>query len=255
MVSSWLYFLIKKRKLVKLKEQFFQQNGGLILQQQLSNKEGSSETTKIYTAKELNKATKNYDASRIMGQEGYGTVYNGVLLDHRIVEIKKFKTIDKNQIEQFINKIVILSQINHRNVVQLLECYLETEVPFLVYDFVPNGTLFNHIYHESNASTVSWETHLRIAVETTIALSNLHSAALVPIIHRDIKSTNILLNQDFIAKISNFGTSRLVPLDQMQIALAVQGTLGYLDPGYIQTNQLTKKSDVYSFGTWYSWSY
>ena len=74
MVSSWLYFLIKKRRLFKLKEQFFRQNGGLILQQQLSDKEGSSETTKIYTAKELNKATKNYDASRIMGQEGYGTV-------------------------------------------------------------------------------------------------------------------------------------------------------------------------------------
>ena len=73
-VSSWLYFLIKKRRLVKLKEQIFQQNGGLILQQLLSNKEGSCETTKIYTAKELNKATKNYDVSRIMGQGGYGTV-------------------------------------------------------------------------------------------------------------------------------------------------------------------------------------
>ena len=74
MISSWLYFLIKKRRLVKLKEKIFQQNGGLILQQLLFNKEGSSETTKIYTAKELNKATKNYDVSRIMGQGGYGTV-------------------------------------------------------------------------------------------------------------------------------------------------------------------------------------
>ena len=83
--------------------------------------------------------------------------------------------------------------------VQLLGCCLESEVPLLVYEFVPNGTLFNHIYHESNASTVSWETHLTIAMETADALSNLHSTALVPIIHRDIKSTNILLNQDFIA--------------------------------------------------------
>ena len=83
--------------------------------------------------------------------------------------------------------------------VQLLGCCLETEVPLLVYEFVPNGTLFNHIYHESNASTVSWKTHLRIAMETADALSNLHSTASVPIIHRDIKSTNILLNQDFIA--------------------------------------------------------
>ncbi|XP_065625632.1 wall-associated receptor kinase 2 [Quercus suber] len=244
-ISFWLYFLIKKRRLVKLKEKFFRQNGGLILQQQLSTMEGSSETTKIYTAKDLKKATNNYDASRIIGQGGYGLVYKGFLENNKVVAIKKSKTVDQEQIEQFITEVVVLIQVNHRNVVQLLGCCLETRVPLLVYEFVPNSTLFKHIHH---ASTISWETRLRIAIEIADALSYLHSAASIPIIHRDIKSTNVLLDDDFAAKVSDFGTSRLVPRGQKQLPTVVQGTLGYLDPEYMQTNQFTEKSDVYSFG-------
>ena len=250
MVCSWLYFVIKKRRLVKLKEKYFRRNGGLILQQQLSSEEGSSETFKIFTAKELKKATSYYDESKIIGKGGYGTVYKGFLPNNRIVAIKKPKTVDENQIEQFINEVVVLSQINHRNVVKLLGCCLETRVPLLVYEYVSNGALFNHIHKESIASTIllSWKTRLSIAVEIADALSYLHSAASIPIIHRDVKSTNILLDDDFIAKVSDFGTSRLVPQDQKQLVTIVQGTLGYLDPEYMQTNQLTEKSDVYSFG-------
>jgi serine/threonine protein kinase len=118
----------------------------------------------------------------------------------------------------------------------------------LVYEFVPKGTLFNYINHESGAPTTQWETHLRIAAEIANALSYLHSADSTPIIHKDVKSSNILLDDDFTAKVSKFETSRLVPRDQKELAIAVQGTLGYLDPEYLQTNQLTEKSDVYSFG-------
>ncbi|KAM0968487.1 hypothetical protein ACFX2A_017136 [Malus domestica] len=251
MGSSWLYLGYKRWKLIKLKEKFFRQNGGLTLQQQLSERQGSThETAKIFTAEELEKATDNYNESKIIGRGGSGTVYKGILVDGRVVAIKKSKMVDQSQIEQFINEVLVLSQINHRNVVKLLGCCFETQVPLLVYEYVTNGTLFDYIHNTTNESkpNTSWEIHLRIASETAEVLSYLHSAASVPIIHRDVKSTNILLDENLTAKVSDFGASRLVPLGQAQLFTMVQGTMGYLDPEYLQTSQLTEKSDVYSFG-------
>ncbi|TYH79678.1 hypothetical protein ES332_D03G079400v1 [Gossypium tomentosum] len=179
---------------------------------------GCSENDKIFSAEELEKATNNYHESRILGKGAQGTVYKGTLPENRMVAIKKSIIGDHSQVEPFINEIMVLSQINHKNVVKLLGCCLETPVPLLVYEYVTHGSLFDHVHNTAGSSFLPWETRLRIATETAEAL------------------------------LSDFGASRLVPSDQAQITTIVQGTFGYLDPECMHTGQLTEKSDVYSFG-------
>ncbi|CAO2831208.1 unnamed protein product [Amaranthus hypochondriacus] len=243
-----LHLVIQQREAIKKKAKFFEKNGGLLLQKQMCLDEGIVERTKLFTVKELEKATDNFNESRIFGQGGHGTVYKGMLGEGRLVAIKKSKVVDESEQVEFINEVVILSQINHRNIVKLLGCCLESEVPLLVYEFIPNGTLFQHLHYPSEDFSITWRMRLQIASDSAGALAYLHSSSSIPIFHRDIKSSNILLDDKYKAKLSDFGTSRHVTLGQTHVTTRVMGTMGYLDPEYFQSNQFTEKSDVYSFG-------
>ena len=241
--------LVKKKRKIIRKREFFKRNGGLLLKQQLNTEEGGNvETSRIFSSKELEKATDNFNKNRVLGQGGQGTVYKGMLVDGRIVAVKRSKVLDKDKVEEFINEVHVLSQINHRNIVKLMGCCLETEVPILVYEHIPNGDLFKRLHDDSDDYTMTWEVRLRIAVEIAGALAYLHSAASTPVYHRDVKTTNILLDDKYRAKVSDFGTSRSISIDQTHLTTHVAGTFGYLDPEYFQTSLFTDKSDVYSFG-------
>ncbi|XP_074556560.1 wall-associated receptor kinase 2-like [Curcuma longa] len=237
-IGSLLYWIYKKRKLEELKQHFFEKNGGSL-----------RPDIRLFSSEELEAASDNYNQTRILGEGGTGTVYRGVLPDQNLIAIKKAKiSNDEAEVQQFINEVEVLSRINHRNVVKLLGCCLETQVPMLVYEFVPNGTLAHHVHGEGRRGSLSLEARLRISSEVAGSLSYLHSAASTPVIHRDVKTTNILLDHNLTAKVSDFGASRLVPLDQNGLVSLIRGTFGYLDPEYFQTGEFTDKSDVYSFG-------
>ncbi|CAO2184672.1 unnamed protein product [Urochloa humidicola] len=238
--------IFERRKLTNVKKQYFQRHGGLLLFEKMKSDQGLAFT--VFTEAELEQATNKFDKSQILGHGGHGTVYKGIMKDNIPVAIKRCILIDDRHKKEFGKEMLILSQINHKNIVKLLGCCLEVEVPMLVYEFIPNGTLFDLVHGKNRTLHIPFSSLLRIVNEAADGLAFLHSYANPPIIHGDVKTSNILLNENHMAKVSDFGASILAPTDEAQFVTMVQGTCGYLDPEYMQTCQLTDKSDVYSFG-------
>ncbi|KAF5768124.1 putative protein kinase RLK-Pelle-WAK family [Helianthus annuus] len=158
--------------------------GGVLLTQKMKSQQ-TYEAMTLFSTEQLRKATNNYSQEKVIGKGAYGIVYKGVLSDKRVVAIKKSKLVDATQAEQFINELMILTQVIHRNVVRILGCCLEEEVPVLVYEYISNNTLFHHIHHKvGGMNWLSWENRLRVATEAASALGYLHSEISMPIIHR-----------------------------------------------------------------------
>ncbi|KAL3510733.1 hypothetical protein ACH5RR_030134 [Cinchona calisaya] len=201
----------------------------------------------VFSYSELEEATNNFDASKELGDGGFGTVYFGELHDGREVTVKRLYEHNFKRMEQFMNEIEILTRLRHRNLVTLYGCTsrLSREL-LLVYEYIPNGTVADHLHGDrAKDKPLTWKHRMNIAIETADALAYLHKS---DIIHRDVKTNSILLDHNFCVKVADFGLSRLFPTDVSHISTAPLGTPGYVDPEYHQCYQLIDKSDVYNFG-------
>ncbi|XP_062201889.1 wall-associated receptor kinase 1-like [Phragmites australis] len=245
-LTCLLVMKLQRRKHRKEKDEYFKQNGGLKLYDEMRSRQ--VDTIHILTENEIKKATDNYSEDRVLGCGGHGMVYRGTLDDNREVAVKKSKVKDDDSREEFVNEIIILSQINHRNIVRLLGCCLEVDVPMLVYEFISNGTLSELLHDNDQRSPIPLDLRLKIATESAEALAYIHSSTSRTILHGDVKSLNILLDNEYNAKVSDFGASALKSMDKNDFIMLIQGTLGYLDPESLVSHHLTDKSDVYSFG-------
>ncbi|CAL5192002.1 unnamed protein product [Lathyrus oleraceus] len=203
---------------------------------------------KVFTYKEIKVATSSF--KEIIGRGSFGSVYLGRLPNGKSVAVKV--RFDKSQlgVDSFINEIHLLSKIRHQNLVSLEGFCHESKHQILVYEYLPGGSLADHLYGANSYKTpLSWMRRLKIAVDAAKGLDYLHNGSEPRIIHRDIKCSNILLDIDLNAKVCDFGLSKQVTkADATHVTTVVKGTAGYLDPEYYSTQQLTEKSDVYSFG-------
>uniref|UniRef100_A0A0E0P4J5 Protein kinase domain-containing protein n=1 Tax=Oryza rufipogon TaxID=4529 RepID=A0A0E0P4J5_ORYRU len=201
----------------------------------------------IFTYEELEEATAGFSATRELGDGGFGTVYKGKLRDGRVVAVKRLYKNNYRRVEQFLNEVDILSRLLHQNLVTLYGCTSRSSRDLLVvYEYIPNGTVADHLHGpRAGERGLTWPVRMTIAIETAEALAYLHA---VEIIHRDVKTKNILLDNNFHVKVADFGLSRLFPFEVTHVSTVPQGTPGYVDPVYHQCYKLTDKSDVYSFG-------
>ncbi|KAG2592523.1 hypothetical protein PVAP13_5NG557500 [Panicum virgatum] len=202
---------------------------------------------RLFSFDELKTCTNNFAENNEIGSGGYGKVYKGILADGTSVAIKRAEYGSKQGALEFKNEIELLSRVHHKNLVSLIGFCYEKGEQMLVYEYVSNGTLRQNL--QARGIYLDWKKRLRIALGSARGLAYLHDLANPPIIHRDVKSTNILLDDNFKAKVADFGLSKLVAdTEKGHVSTQVKGTLGYLDPEYYMTQQLSEKSDVYSFG-------
>ncbi|KAM4109785.1 hypothetical protein ACJW30_03G146000 [Castanea mollissima] len=201
-----------------------------------------------YSYEVLEKATNYFHNSNKLGQGGSGSVYKGVLPDGKVVAVKRLFFSTRQWVDHFFNEVNLISDIHHKNLVKLLGCSIAGPESLLVYEYVPNRSLHDYFSAKRMFQLLMWEVRYKIILGTAEGLAYLHEESEMRIIHRDIKLSNILLEEDFTAKIADFGLARLFPENKTHISTGIAGTLGYIAPEYVIRGMLTEKADVYSFG-------
>ncbi|KAL1291662.1 hypothetical protein HN51_060200 [Arachis hypogaea] len=195
-----------------------------------------------YSYREIQKATQNFTTS--LGQGSFGTVYKATMATGEVVAVKVLAPNSKQGEKEFQTEVLLLGRLHHRNLVNLIGYCVDKGQRILVYQFMSNGSLANLLYGEEKQ--LSWDDRLQVALDISHGIEYLHEGAVPPVIHRDLKSANILLDHSMRAKVADFGLSKEEVFDGRNSGL--KGTYGYMDPAYISTSKLTMKSDIYSFG-------
>ncbi|XP_042454508.1 proline-rich receptor-like protein kinase PERK9 isoform X1 [Zingiber officinale] len=206
--------------------------------------------TLSFSYEELYRITNGFSPQNILGEGGFGSVYKGCLPDGREVAVKQLKIESRQGDREFKSEVEIISRVHHRHLVSLVGYCISYDQRLLVYDFVPNGTLESHLHGKNTRPVMDWATRVKVAAGAARGIAYLHEDCNPKIIHRDIKSSNILLDNNFEAQVSDFGLARLaLELDACtHVTTRVMGTFGYLAPEYASSGKLTEKSDVFSFG-------
>ncbi|KAL3700344.1 hypothetical protein R1sor_018366 [Riccia sorocarpa] len=204
---------------------------------------------RVYSYKELSSATHGFSPKYVVGEGGFGTVYKGVLKDVPCpLAIKRLSQYARQGAREFLAEVKIISQLRHRNLVQLLGWCLERDELILVYEYMPNGDLDDLIYSDNPKVELSWKQRYNILCGVATALVYLHEEWVQRVVHRDVKTSNVMLDSNLNARLGDFGLARLSAHSQAPQSTLVAGTLGYLAPEFTSSGKATDKTDVYSFG-------
>ncbi|XP_054776621.1 probable receptor-like protein kinase At1g49730 isoform X1 [Prosopis cineraria] len=210
--------------------------------------EGPSSMFRKFNYREIKKATEDFNT--IIGQGGFGTVYKAHFRDDLVLAVKRMNKVSEQGEDEFCKEIELLARLHHRHLVALRGFCVKNHERFLMYEYMENGSLKDHLHSPSKAP-LSWRTRIQVAIDVANALEYLHFYCDPPLWHRDIKSSNILLDENFVAKLADFGlahASKNGSISFEAVNTNIMGTPGYMDPEYVVTHELTEKSDIYNYG-------